>query len=205
VFVPTSTSGLSDICDACQRTNACYKPASVAAVSQPGTGIPSRLQKYGRYSRCSSEQREQTNWRGSHEFDRTDWQSFQQRAYLVRSPRCFAVTGAALLARALAGHCGVKAALSGHTSLGEGLRDQWRHIRPQRSHIRHGLPGSPMHAAKSEAVDTAVEESFPASDPPASRLPDDPPVNAEAKWEATRAAESGQQSGDGRSTSGPRA
>jgi hypothetical protein len=115
-----------------------------------------------------------------------------------------AVTGAALLARALAGHCGVKAALGGHTSLGEGLRDQWRHIRPQRSDARHGLPGSPVHAAKSEAIDTAVEESFPASDPPASRLPDDPPVNAEAKWEATRAAEGGQRSGDGRSTPGGR-
>lgn len=99
-----------------------------------------------------------------------------------------AVTGAALLARAVAGHCGVKAALSGHTSLREGLRDQWRHVQ-QRSHVSQGLPGSPVHNAKSEAVDTAVEESFPASDPPASRLPDEPPVNAEAKWEAARAAE----------------
>jgi hypothetical protein len=38
----------------------------------------------------------------------------------------------------------------------------------------------------SEAVDHAVEETFPASDPPASRLADEPPVNAEAKWEAAR-------------------
>lgn len=108
-----------------------------------------------------------------------------------------AVTGGALLARALAGHCGVKAALGGHTSLSEGLRDQWSHMRPQRGHVVYGSPGSPAHAAKSEAVDTAVEESFPASDPPASRLPDEPPVNAEAKWKAARAAERGRIPEDG--------
>ncbi len=37
-------------------------------------------------------------------------------------------------------------------------------------------------------VDQAVEESFPASDPPASRLPDEPPANADAKWRAAAAA-----------------
>jgi hypothetical protein len=41
---------------------------------------------------------------------------------------------------------------------------------------------------KSRAVDESVEESFPASDPPASRLPDEPPANAEAKWRAAAAA-----------------
>jgi hypothetical protein len=34
--------------------------------------------------------------------------------------------GAGLLARAVAGHCGVKAALTGETSLGKGLQRQWR-------------------------------------------------------------------------------
>src|SRR5690349_9005663 len=106
-----------------------------------------------------------------------------------------AVAGAALVARALAGHCGMKAAMTGHTSLGEGLRDQFRRLWPQRSQAEHGLPGSPLHSAKSEAVDAAVEESFPASDAPASRLPDEPPVNAEAKWEAARAAERARSSG----------
>jgi hypothetical protein len=42
----------------------------------------------------------------------------------------------------------------------------------------------PMKAATSRAVDDSIKESFPASDPPASRIPDVPPVNAEAKWEA---------------------
>ncbi len=84
-----------------------------------------------------------------------------------------AITGMALLARALAGHCGVKAALSGHTSLAEGLRDQWRHTRAPRSQFGQDLGGS--SAAKSEAIDTGVEGSFPASDPPASHLPDESP------------------------------
>jgi hypothetical protein len=108
-----------------------------------------------------------------------------------------AVTGAALLARALAGHCGMKAALTGHTALSEGLRDQWRRLWLHRGQFGHGLPGSPAHAAKSGAVDTAVEDSFPASDAPASRLPDEPPANAEAKWEAARAAERKRSSGGG--------
>jgi hypothetical protein len=33
-------------------------------------------------------------------------------------------------------------------------------------------------------VDDALEQSFPASDPPASHLPDKPPANAEDKWKA---------------------
>jgi hypothetical protein len=37
-------------------------------------------------------------------------------------------------------------------------------------------------------VDEAVKESFPASDPPASGLPDKPPANADAKWAAAENA-----------------
>jgi uncharacterized membrane protein len=40
-----------------------------------------------------------------------------------------------------------------------------------------------------DAVDESVQDTFPASDPPASHLADVPPSNAEAKWEAARAAE----------------
>jgi hypothetical protein len=68
--------------------------------------------------------------------------------------------GATLLVRSYTGNCAIKAALMGQAPL--------RYDR---------------------AVDESVEGSFPASDPPASRLADIPPVNAEAKWQAARAAQ----------------
>lgn len=40
----------------------------------------------------------------------------------------------------------------------------------------------------SEAVDDALKGTFPASDPPASHLPDVPPANAALKWKAAEAS-----------------
>lgn len=97
------------------------------------------------------------------------------------------IAGASLIARSAAGHCAVKAALTGETGLGQGLRDQWSRMSVTGSR-RVGLSGSAAHADISRAVDESVEQSFPASDAPASRLPDEPPVNAGAKWEAARNA-----------------
>jgi hypothetical protein len=42
--------------------------------------------------------------------------------------------------------------------------------------------------AKNGKVEEAGKESFPASDPPASGLPDKPPTNADEKWKAARKA-----------------
>jgi hypothetical protein len=42
------------------------------------------------------------------------------------------------------------------------------------------------------ATDDALKATFPASDPPASHLPDRPPANAQAKWQAAEAARSEQ-------------
>ncbi len=94
------------------------------------------------------------------------------------------VAGAALLSRSYAGHCGMKAALTGQASLGEGLSEQWnRMVRPPASG-----EGGMRRRGGWDAVDAAVDDSFPASDPPASRLADVPPANAAAKWAAARAA-----------------
>lgn len=38
--------------------------------------------------------------------------------------------------------------------------------------------------ASSKAIDDGLKQTFPASDPPGSHLPDDPPANADAKWAA---------------------
>lgn len=52
--------------------------------------------------------------------------------------------------------------------------------------------GAPAAAAtSSRAVDDALRDTFPASDPPASRLADEPPANAEEKWRAAGIARSG--------------
>ncbi len=62
-------------------------------------------------------------------------------------------------------------------------------------------------ATSSRAVDDALQDTFPASDPPASRLADEPPANAEEKWRAAGAARAGvsRKKSDRREKSRPRA
>lgn len=43
----------------------------------------------------------------------------------------------------------------------------------------------------SDAIDRSLQETFPASDPPASHRPDVPPANADAKWKAADASRTG--------------
>jgi len=53
-----------------------------------------------------------------------------------------------------------------------------------------------------QRVDESVRESFPASDAPASGLPDKPPANADRKWAAADAAKPRKNSGRSRMTNG---
>jgi len=55
---------------------------------------------------------------------------------------------------------------------------------------RRLIAASPhTHASSSSAVDESATQSFPASDPPASHIPDQPPANADAKWAAAEKAQ----------------
>jgi hypothetical protein len=101
-----------------------------------------------------------------------------------------AVVGGALLARSYAGYCGVKAAVVGNGSLKEGMSDQWDRMRLGSS-PRGTMSDSAPGASSSAGIDAAGNDSFPASDPPASHLPDEPPVNAQAKWDAAKAGPTG--------------
>src|SRR5262249_47450295 len=53
-----------------------------------------------------------------------------------------------------------------------------------------------------QRVDESVRESFPASDAPASGLPDKRPANARRKWEAAAAAKSRKNRGRSRAADG---
>jgi hypothetical protein len=82
------------------------------------------------------------------------------------------VVGAGLLVRAATGRCAVKAALSDQRARPETIAEP---------------PTSTRATGHAERLDEALEGSFPASDPPASQLPDEPPSNADEKWAAAKA------------------
>jgi DUF2892 family protein len=91
------------------------------------------------------------------------------------------VAGVALLSRAAAGHCAMKAAVKGDSSVAQGMKDQWHQLRRASTDVWNRARGNGRGDLQS-AVDDSVEQTFPASDPPASRLQDVPPANADQKW-----------------------
>ena len=99
--------------------------------------------------------------------------------------------------RELAYGCGWNAAASGGSP-----EEDWRRAEEmlgdehraavQESALEQVTGRSERHVAH-EKLDHAVEESFPASDPPAAHLNDEPPVNAGDKWEAANKARRGRR------------
>ena len=66
-----------------------------------------------------------------------------------------ALAGLALLSRAAAGHCAVKAAVTGESSLGEGLRDQWTRLSRRQPRLSDA-----QDAVEEQADPAAMEEGF---------------------------------------------
>ena|SRR5882757_3612832 len=79
-----------------------------------------------------------------------------------------------------------------HRAIAERAYQLWESLgRPEGDHeqiwmqAERELKGDSSGGGSSTAaVDKSLKDSFPASDPPASRLPDKPPSNAEEKWRA---------------------
>jgi uncharacterized membrane protein len=73
------------------------------------------------------------------------------------------VAGTSLIGRAIAGHCGMKAAVTGQSTLKQGMQDQWRHTTEIGSRLastvgRRGMEGHRMHR-----VEKIIEVDQPVS------------------------------------------
>ncbi len=63
--------------------------------------------------------------------------------------------------------------------------EDWLEAERQLSSTEPGKEPAGRYGKTGErAIDASLQETFPASDPPASHIPDLPPVNAEDKWRA---------------------
>lgn len=88
----------------------------------------------------------------------------------------------------------------------EGSAEQdWLDAERQLDGKKQSDTGKPVQSAQraapsaaSDAIDSALKESFPASDPPASHRIDEPPANAGAKWKAAGASRNNSATGRSR-------
>jgi uncharacterized membrane protein len=73
------------------------------------------------------------------------------------------LTGTSLIGRAIAGHCGMKAALTSQSTLKEGMRDQWRHTTEIGSRLARSVGARGTDGHRVERVEKIIDVEQPVS------------------------------------------
>jgi uncharacterized membrane protein len=71
------------------------------------------------------------------------------------------VAGTSLLGRAIAGHCGMKAAVTGQSTLKEGMQQQWRHTTQVGSQIAQSVRLKGAGSGRMQRVEKIIEVDQP--------------------------------------------
>jgi uncharacterized membrane protein len=73
------------------------------------------------------------------------------------------VAGSSLIGRAIAGHCGMKAAMTGESTLKEGMQEQWRHTTEIGSRFAQSVRGRRIDGQGMRRVEATIEVDQPVS------------------------------------------
>jgi uncharacterized membrane protein len=71
------------------------------------------------------------------------------------------LAGTSLIGRAVAGHCGMKAAVTGQSTLKQGMQEQWRHTTEVGSQLAQSVRGSGADVQRIHRVEKVIEVDQP--------------------------------------------
>jgi uncharacterized membrane protein len=73
------------------------------------------------------------------------------------------VAGTSLIGRAIAGHCGMKAAVTGQSTLKEGMQEQWRHTTELGTQLARSISRKGFEPSRMHRVEKIIEVDQPVS------------------------------------------